>query len=169
MQSLDPVFVVEHHELYATKGAIPEDDMDYLIPLGKAAVRREGNDATIFAYLNMVSRVQRIADELANEEGIDLEIVDLRTLDYANMDFETMSESLCKTGRAVIVEQAPQTQCLGPFIAAQLHERLEHGMPIRLVSSMPTPIPVSKVQEQSVLIGDGQIRKTILEAVGVLA
>jgi 2-oxoisovalerate dehydrogenase E1 component len=166
MRSLDPVFVLEHHELYPIDGPVPAHDLDYLVPLGKAAVRREGTDATILAYLSMVPRVQRIAEELAEENGLNLEVIDLRTLDYANVDFDTMGESLAKTGRAVIVEQAPQTQCLGPFLAAQLHERSNEGVPIRLVSSMPTPIPVSKVQEETVLISDATIRKTILETVG---
>ena len=169
MQSLDPVFVVEHHELYMAAGPIPEDDLDYLVPLGKAAVRRHGSDVTVLAYLSMVPRVMRIAEELAQHEGLDLEVIDLRTLDYANIDYDTISQSLAKTGRAVIVEQAPQTQCLGPFIAAELQKHLQDMLPIRLVSSMPTPIPVSKVQETAVLIDDEQIRNDILKSVDVAA
>lgn len=167
MRSLDPVLVMEHHEVDLVEGPVPVDDLDYCIPLGSAAVPRSGADLTILAYLSMVPRVLRIAEELAAEEGIDVEVIDLRSLDHDSLDFETILSSVKKTGQALIVEQAMETQSLGPFIATQIHEQAHNQLkqPVRRLHSRSVPIPVSLVQERTVLISDETIREGILKTV----
>lgn len=168
MQSLDPVLVLEHHELDLLEGSVPTDDLDFLIPFGSASVPRQGNDLTVITYLSMVPRVLQIAKELSAEEGIDMEVIDLRTLDYAHLDFATIQASVAKTGQALIVEQAMETQSLGPHIATKIHEQL-HGelkQPVRRLSSLNVPIPVSFTQERTVLISDDIVRDGIRQMVG---
>ncbi|MBI86422.1 MAG: MFS transporter [Planctomycetaceae bacterium] len=167
MRSLDPVLVMEHHEVDLIEGPVPVDDLDYCIPLGSAAIPRSGTDLTIVAYLSMVPRVLRIAEELASEEGIDIEVIDLRSLDHDSLDFDTVLSSVKKTGQVLIVEQAMETQSLGPFIATQIHERAQDQLkqPVRRLHSLSVPIPVSLVQERTVLISDEKIREGILQTV----
>ncbi|MFO7312377.1 MAG: alpha-ketoacid dehydrogenase subunit beta, partial [Bacillota bacterium] len=97
----NPVVVFEHKLLYKTKGPVPEED--YTVPIGKAAIRREGTDITVIATSVMVLRSLAAADRLA-EEGISVEVIDLRSL--RPLDTETIVKSVCKTGRAVVVHEA---------------------------------------------------------------
>jgi 2-oxoisovalerate dehydrogenase E1 component len=167
IRSLDPVLVLEHHELWQLEGPVPEDDLDYYVPMGRAKVRRTGSDVTVVAYLSLVPRALRIAEQLASEAGIDVEVIDLLTLDRANLDFDAIGDSVAKTGRVVVVEQTLSTQSLGPFIAATVHRRFGERLrrPVSLVSSQPAPLPVSKVLEQAVLVSDDQIRQAIIQVV----
>ena len=82
----DPVLVVEHVDLYGSEGEIPVDDLDYVIPFGTAAVRRAGNDVTVLSYLSMVGHALAAIEET----GIDAELIDLRFLDRASLDWETV-------------------------------------------------------------------------------
>jgi 2-oxoisovalerate dehydrogenase E1 component len=163
MQSLDPVLMLEHHELYPFAGDVPENDLDFFVPFGSAAVRRQGTDLTIIGYLSLVPRLLRIADQLYTDAGINAEVIDLRTLDYANIDFGTLGLSVKKTGRVAIVEQAMATQGLGPYIASHIHERFHAHLkqPVKLLASKPVPIPVSQVLEQTVLISNDEIRESL--------
>lgn len=165
MLSKDPVLIIEHHELYQVIGPVPVSDMDYLVPMGQSEIRRVGRDVTVLTYLSLVPRVLRIAEELAGK-GIDVEVIDLRTLDHANLDFATIGESLRKTRTLVVAEQSMASQSLGHFIAAQVQQEhfdyLDH--PVVLVSSRDVPLPVSKTLEEFCLISDEQIRKSIFEA-----
>lgn len=164
MQSLDPVLMLEHHEIDLLAGAVPVDERDFLVAFGKAARRRTGSDLTIATYLSMVPRVLRMADELAEESGLDIEVIDLRSLDYASIDFDTLASSISKTGQLAIVEQAMETQCLGPFIAAKLREYLPSDFtpPVQLINSAPVPMPVSFPLERAVLLSDEKIRQQLL-------
>src|SRR4026208_598702 len=96
----NPVIFIEAETLYAVKGEVPEDP-DFLIPLGKAVIRREGTDVTVVAYMGMMYRALEVAEELA-KDGISVEIVDPRTL--RPMDTETIIGSVRKTHRAVVLE-----------------------------------------------------------------
>ena len=88
MVSKDPVLILEHNLLYAEKGAIPVDDeLDYYIPFGKAKVVKEGRDITIVTYGGMVRKVEAAARELSNQH-ISVEIIDLRSLDDASVDYQ---------------------------------------------------------------------------------
>src|SRR3546814_2992856 len=80
----DPVLVIEHVDLYASSGLAPVDDLDYQIPCGKAAVRRSGNDLTVLTYLSMVAH----SLEAVEQTGVDAEVIDLRWLDRASIDWE---------------------------------------------------------------------------------
>jgi 2-oxoisovalerate dehydrogenase E1 component len=166
IRSLDPVLVLEHHGLWQLEGPVPEDDLDYCVQMGRAKVRRPGSDVTVIAYLGLVPRALEIAEQLAGDTGIDVEVIDLRTLDHANLDFDTIGSSVAKTGRVVVVEQTLPTQSLGPYIAATVHRRFgEHlKRPVALVSSQPAPLPVSKWLEQAVLVSDDQIHQAIVQA-----
>jgi 2-oxoisovalerate dehydrogenase E1 component len=167
MRSLDPVLFLEHHELDPISGAVPKDDLDYLIPLGKAAIPRAGDALTIVTYLSLVPRVLRIAEEIAGEKAIEIEVVDLRCLDHASIDFDLIYASAAKTGKVMIVEQAMETQSLGHHIAARIHENSfgELARPVMRVCSQSAPIPVSKTLEDTILIRDETIREKILELI----
>lgn len=96
-----PVLVLEHVDLYASKGPAPADDLDYSIPLGKAKVVRSGTKATILTYLAMVEKTLKSVEVL----GVDVEVIDLRSLDRAGLDWETVEASgsqdrQCSGGRA---------------------------------------------------------------------
>ena len=167
MRSLDPVMVLEHHEIDPLEGPVPEGDLDYLIQMGQARIRRTGSDLTVITYLSLVPRVLRIVEELASNEGLDIEVIDLRTLDYAHIDFETLTTSLEKTGQGIIVEQAMATQCLGSYVATRLHQNCHATLrqPIRQLSSAAVPMPVSKAQETAVMISDDTIRNGLIQTI----
>ena len=121
----NPVLIFEHKLLYGSKGARTEPgavdatsdipDGDYTVPLDRAAVRREGPDVTILAWLLMAHFAMQAADALA-AEGIDAEVIDVRSL--SPIDYETIGESVQKTGRVVIVEEGPKTGGVSAEIAA---------------------------------------------------
>ena len=93
--------MIEHVDLYGSSGEVPAGDLDYAIPFGKAQVRRQGGKVTILTYLSMVSRALKAAEAA----GVDAEIIDLRTLDRASLDWDTIGESIKKTNNVLIVEQ----------------------------------------------------------------
>lgn len=143
----NPVIFVEHKLLYRTKGAVPEDL--YAIPLGQAAVRRPGRDLTIVAYSIMVPRALEAAGRLS-EEGIEVEVVDLRCL--KPLDEETVVRSVAKTGRVLIVHEAPQTGGFGGELAAVIasSEAFDYlDAPIRRLCGRDIPIPYNRTLEQA--------------------
>src|SRR5690606_6304986 len=101
----DPVLVIEHVGLYNEKAPGPVDDFDYFIPLGKAKVVRPGSQLTVLTYSAMVAQTRQAVETL----GLDAEIVDLRSLDRAGIDWETIGASIAKTNNVVVVEQSPLT------------------------------------------------------------
>ena len=115
----DPVVIIEHQELFQTSGALPEDDLDYCVPLGRARVVREGPACTILTYSIMVSRCL----EAVEASGIDAEVIDLRSLDPLGMDWETIGASIRKTNRAIVAEQTARGTSHGARIAAEIGER----------------------------------------------
>jgi len=114
----NPVIFIESETLYAIKGEVP-DDPDYLVPLGQAAIRREGTDVTVVAYMGMLYRALEVAEELA-KEGISMEIVDPRTL--RPMDTESILNSVRKTHRCVVIEAGAGFAGMGSEIAAETQE-----------------------------------------------
>nr|WP_244295136.1 transketolase C-terminal domain-containing protein [Paracoccus versutus] len=113
----DPVMIFEHKLLYKMKGEVPEGH--YTVPIGKAAVRRQGAHATVVATSIMVHKALSAAEELA-AEGIDLEVIDLRTI--RPMDTATIIESVCKTGRLITVYEGVKTLGIGAEISAAIAE-----------------------------------------------
>lgn len=114
----NPVMFFEHKALYATTGEVP-DDPDFMIPFGKANIVREGKDVTVIATHLYVNMAVKIAETLA-KEGIDVEVIDPRTL--VPLDKETMIQSVKKTGRAVVVHEAHRTAGVGAELAAMITE-----------------------------------------------
>ena len=112
----NPVCFFEHKALYITKGEVP-DDPEFMIPFGKADVKREGTDVTIVANLLYVSRALEAADELA-KDGISAEVIDPRTL--VPFDYDTIADSVKKTGRLVVVHEAHQTNGWGAQVVSQV-------------------------------------------------
>ena len=106
----------EHKALYITKGEVP-DDPDFCIPFGKADIKREGKDVTIVANLLYVSRALEAADELA-KDGISAEVIDPRTL--VPFDYDTVADSVKKTGRLVVVHEAHQNNGWGAQVVSQV-------------------------------------------------
>ena len=135
----NPVMFFEHKALYARKGDVP-DDPEYLIPFGKADVKRAGTDVTIVANLLYVSRALEAADEL-EKEGIHAEVIDPRTL--VPLDIDTIIKSVTKTGRLVVVHEAHRNAGWGAEIAAQVTEAAFpylDAAPVRL-GTAPCPLP----------------------------
>src|SRR5690606_15745154 len=116
----DPVLVIEHVDLYGAADRVPEGDLDYVIPPGRAAVRREGKDVTVLTYLSMVAH----SLDAVESTGVDAEVIDLRWLDRASLDWETIERSVKKTGAVLIVEQGARGTSYGAWLADEIQRRL---------------------------------------------
>ncbi|HEX3713799.1 MAG TPA: thiamine pyrophosphate-dependent enzyme [Trebonia sp.] len=145
----DPVLMVEHVDLYGTEGEIPVDDLDYHIPFGKAAVRREGNDVTVLTYLTMVSH----ALEAIEQTGIDAELIDLRFLDRASLDWQTVEASVKKTNAVLIVEQGATGTSYGGWLADEIQRRFFDWLdqPVQRVTGGEASPSISKVLERAAI------------------
>jgi pyruvate/2-oxoglutarate/acetoin dehydrogenase E1 component len=138
---------MEHKLLYRTKGEVPEDM--YEIPLGKAKIIRPGKDLSIISYSNMAIKSLEAAEILA-KEGLDIDVVDLRSL--KPLDTETIITSVSKTGRALIVHEAPITGGFGGEVAAviassEAFDRLD--APISRLAGRDIPIPYNRILEKA--------------------
>jgi pyruvate dehydrogenase E1 component beta subunit len=143
----NPVIFIESETLYGIKGEVPEDP-EFTIPLGKAEVRREGDDVTVVAYMGMMYRAMEAAEELA-KEGISCEIVDPRTL--RPMDIETIIGSVRKTHRAVVVEAGAGFAGMGSEISSFITENAfdELDAPVERVTGANAPMPYAKNLEKA--------------------
>jgi 2-oxoisovalerate dehydrogenase E1 component beta subunit len=142
----DPVLYFEHKYLYRRiRGEVPEDD--YIVPIGKADVKRPGRDVTVLTYGWMLHKSLEAADLVA-AEGIEVEVVDLRTL--LPLDDETILSSVAKTGRAVIVHEDTRTGGIAGEIAMRINERIFEYLeaPVVRVTAPDTPIPFSPPLEE---------------------
>ena len=158
LQSDDPVLFLEHRELLNSRGHVPTED--YQIPFGKAAVARNGTDATIVALSIMVNRVLDIAEDLSLE-GVSLEVIDPRTV--APLDVDTILNSVKKTGRLLIVDETFMPCGIGSEIAAHI---TEYGLdeldaPIKRLNGAHIPTPYSPVLEQAVIPNKNSITEAI--------
>jgi len=144
----DPVVFLEHLQLYGTRGEVPDEE--YLIPIGVADYKRRGKDLTIVTWGRMVMESLKAARVLA-EEGIDAEIVDLRSL--RPLDLSLALESLHKTHRAIVVEEGWRTAGLGAEIAASLQEIGFNDLdaPIARVAGLEVPMPYARNLERATL------------------
>jgi pyruvate dehydrogenase E1 component beta subunit len=154
----NPVLFFEHKLLYKLKGIVPEEE--YLIPLGKADIKQEGEDLTIITYGLMVHKSIEASKEIS-KEGKSIEIVDLRTL--SPLDKETIIKSVKKTGKVVIVEEGCKTGGIGAEILSLIVEEAFDYLdaPIKRVGAFDTPIPYSPVLEDFVIPD----KKRIYEAI----
>ncbi len=142
----DPVMFLEHKILYAQKGEVPETE--YLIPLGKADVKRQGKDVTIIAYSRQVVFALEAAKELA-AQGIEAEVIDLRTL--VPLDWETIETSVKKTHRVVVVQEAVKRGGYAGEIATQIMENAfdELDAPVKRVAGLNVVLPFSPALEDA--------------------
>ncbi len=152
----DPVLVIEHTSLYNTKGQGPLKDLDYCIPLGKAKVVRTGSAFTVLTYLAMTPLAVQVADEM----GLDVEVVDLRSLDRAGIDWDTIGESVRKTNSVVVLEQGPLTGSYGAMLTDEIQRRLFDYLdqPVQRIHGGEASPSVSKVLERSAFVGREEIR-----------
>jgi pyruvate/2-oxoglutarate/acetoin dehydrogenase E1 component len=134
-----PVIFIEHRNLYFLKESVPEGE--WLAPLGKAEIKREGDDLTVVATSFMVQRALEVAEELSKE--INLEVIDPRTL--VPLDLKTIIESVKKTGRILIIHEAPVRGGIGAEIVRQVSEKaFKHlKVPPKVLGGLNTPVPFS--------------------------
>jgi 2-oxoisovalerate dehydrogenase E1 component len=145
----DPVLVIEHVDLYGVADEVPDGDLDYVIPPGSAAIRREGSDVTVISYLSMV----RHALDAIEQTGIDAELIDLRWLDRASIDWETIETSVKKTNAVLIVEQGSQGTSYGGWLADEIQRRLFDWLdqPVARVTGEEASPSISKVLERAAI------------------
>jgi len=159
IRSDDPVLFIEHKLLYSEKGDVPED-AEFVIPIGKAQVVRTGKDVTIVAYSRQLLMAKAAAENLA-EEGLDCEIIDLRTINP--LDLPAILKSIEKTGRLVTVEEGYRSFGVGAEISARV---MEEGFdlleaPVVRVGALDTPIPFSPVLEKATIPDPGKIASAV--------
>ncbi|MEW5986433.1 MAG: alpha-ketoacid dehydrogenase subunit beta [Chloroflexota bacterium] len=159
----DPVLFIEHHTLYQIRGDVP--DGDYLVPIGVAEVKRPGSDVTIIAYSQGLQVALEAAEKLARDEGIEAEVVDLRTL--RPLDLRPALASFQKTFKAVVVEEGYRSYGIGAEIAARLQEEAFDYLdaPIKRVAQLEVPLPYSRELEQAALINAGRVIQAVKEIV----
>lgn len=160
----NPILFLEHKALYGKKGEVPEGK--YITPLRKARIARSGSDVTIVAEMWMVHKVLSAAEELA-EGGISVEVIDLRTL--RPWDHETVLDSVQKTGRAVVVSEAPGTGGLSADVSAVIGEQAFGDLkaPVKRVTALDTPIPFSVKLEKLILPGEQDILQAVRQAMNI--
>jgi pyruvate dehydrogenase E1 component beta subunit len=148
IRSNDPILFIEHATLYQVRDEVPEDD--YLVPIGKSKIQRPGTDVTIVTYSKMLEVSLKAADKLA-KEGIEAEVVDLRSL--RPLDMEPVLESFRKTNRAIIAEEGWRSYGVGSEIAARIYEEAFDYVdaPIRRVAQKEVPLPYNRTLEQMAL------------------
>lgn len=170
----NPVLIFEHKLLYGSKGARVETgavdgtseipDHDYVVPLDQAALRRPGSDVTILSWLLMLHFSLDAAQRLINE-GIDAEVIDLRSL--APIDYQVIGDSVKKSGRVVIVEEGPKTGGVSAEIATGIQERFGQHLkaPIIRVASPDVPVPFSPILENAYRPSVAQIMEAVCTTV----
>jgi len=147
LRSDDPIIYFENKDLFSKKGEVPEDD-DFIVPIGKAAVVKEGKDVTIVSYSIMMGIANKAAKKL-EAEGYSVEVIDLRTL--SPFDKDTVIESVKKTHRLLIAHEAVKVGGLGSEVAAVVAEEAIDYLdaPIVRVGAKFTPVPFSPTLEEA--------------------
>jgi 2-oxoisovalerate dehydrogenase E1 component len=145
----DPVLMLEHVDLYTAEGEIPVDDLDYQIPFGRAAIRRPGADVTVLSYLSMVAR----AAAAIEQTGVDAELIDLRFLDRASLDWDTVGASIRKTNAVLIVEEGAIGTSYGGWLADEIQRRYFDWLdqPVQRVTGGEASPSISRVLERAAI------------------
>jgi 2-oxoisovalerate dehydrogenase E1 component len=161
----DPVVVLEHVDLYPSVGEVPAGEWDFCLPVGRAAVRRTGTQLTVLAYLAMTPRV---LDAVA-ESGVDAEVIDLRWLDRASIDWAAIGASIRKTNRVLIAEQGALGTSYGGWLADEIQRRffdwLDH--PVQRVTGGEASPTISKVLEAAAIAGVDDVANALIELAGL--
>jgi pyruvate dehydrogenase E1 component beta subunit len=155
----DPVIFCEHKGLFATKGDVP--DGEHFVPLGEAAVLREGHDCTIVALAAMVPRALEAAGRLAQDHGIDAEVIDLRTL--IPLDAQAVLRSVEKTSRLFTVEENPRALGWGAEVAAIVVDEGFYSLdaPIVRITTPHIPLPSAAILEDAAIPTVARIVETV--------
>jgi len=159
----DPVVFLEHKLLYSAKEELPQEE--FLVPIGKGIIRREGSDLTLVSYGQMARISLEVAEELAEEENIAIEVFDPRSL--RPFDYELLLQSIEKTGKLVIVEEDTKIGGVGAEIAATIAEEglFLLSAPIKRIAGKETSIPAGKYGHSFVVPSKEEIKNTIKEFV----
>ena len=152
----DPVVMIEHVDLYMTKGEIPAEGLDYQIPYGKASLVREGSEMTVLTYMSMVNHTR----EALESTGIDADLVDLRFLDRASLDWDTVGESIRKTNNVLIVEQGAVGTSYGGWLADEIQRRFFDYLdqPVQRVTGSEASPSISKVLERAAIAQTAEVK-----------
>lgn len=161
----NPVVFLEYKALYNQKGEVPLDP-DFVLPLGKADIKRVGNDVTVVTYGRMLERVLQAADEVKEQNGVSVEVIDLMTL--IPLDKEAIVESVKKTGRVLLVNDAHKTNGFIGEVAAMIAESeafdyLDNR--IMRLAAADIPVPYNHAMETAMLPNVEKIKKTIMHLV----
>ena len=161
----DPVVVLEHVDLYTSTGPGPVDDFDYCLPVGKAAVAREGSDLTVISYLGMTPYVLQAVAEQDPGKSVDAEVLDLRWLDRASIDWETIEASLRKTNQVLIAEQGAVGTSYGGWLADEIHRRFFDLLdaPVWRVTGAEASPSISKVLERAAIAQKDEVAAGLAE------
>lgn len=154
MRDNNPVLFIEHKVLYGLEGDVPEEE--YVVPLGKADVKKEGSDITLISYSLMLQKTLAAAEELAGA-GIHAEVIDLRTL--SPLDHETLAQSVQKTHKAVVIQEAYESAGVASLVIKSLMESSFDYLdaPIKTVAAPDTVIPFSPPLEDAMLPNEAKI------------
>jgi 2-oxoisovalerate dehydrogenase E1 component len=146
----DPVLVLEHVDLYQEQEEVPSH-CDYYLPLGKARLAQEGNEATVISYLSMVRKTEKAIEEL----GMNVDLIDLRWLDRASIDWETIGLSIKKTNNVIIVEQGARGTGYGAWLSDEIQRRFFDYLdqPVQRVTGKEASPSISKVLESAAIAG----------------
>ena len=161
----NPVLFLEHKLLYKTKGPVPE--VHYTIPFGKAVIRRPGKDVTVVATGAMVSETLKAARELSAEDGIELEVIDPRTI--VPLDLDTIVSSVHKTRRAVVFNEAPRQGSFAADLAHRISTEAFHRLeaPAVALGMQHSPIPFSPSLEEKLIPNARRLTSTVRELLGI--
>ena len=162
IRSDDPVLFIEHATLYQVRGEVPEGE--YIIPLDKAKVQRPGRDVTLVTYSKMLEISLKASEQLA-KEGIEVEIVDLRSL--RPLDMEPILTSFKKTNKAVIVEEGWRSYGVGAEVASRIYEEAFDYVdaPIKRVAQTEVPLPYNRNLEQMALPQVDDVIRAVKEVI----
>jgi 2-oxoisovalerate dehydrogenase E1 component len=161
----DPVVVLEHDsDLYKTSGDVPESDMDYFIQIGSAAIRRSGTAVTVLTYLSMVQK----SLDAVESSGVDAEVIDLRWLDAASIDWDKIGESIRKTNNVLIVEQGSRSTSYGGWLSDEIQRRYFDWLdsPVQRVSGSESSPSVSFILESAALADTDTVVKALIKNYG---
>jgi pyruvate/2-oxoglutarate/acetoin dehydrogenase E1 component len=161
----NPVIFVEHETLYGARGEVPDPDgdgADHVLRFGEAAVTREGSDVTIIGILKMAQVATAAAKALANEHGVEAEVIDPRTL--RPLDLDTILASVAKTNHVVVVEEGWPHGGVGANLAALIQEQAFDDLdaPIQRVTGADVPMPYAKRLEQSAMPHEEHVVSAVL-------
>ncbi len=159
----NPVLFLEHKMLYFTRGDLPDAEEAYTVPIGVADVKREGKDLTLATFSYSLLQAQEAAEELKSEQGIEIEIVDMRSI--VPLDMETVYTSVAKTGRLLAVHESQSNCGIGAEMVARINEEAPHLLhaPARRLGMAPVSVPVSKPLEEEVLPWKNNIKAAVLD------